>query len=99
MWAALVGSCVLAEETQITNEGRDGQARTRWCPDRGVGPAGFRSAFYRCLTARTRNVPRAGRTSWTHLPDAVRLDPDDDATEVTAAPIRDLMTRLVETGT
>ncbi|MDQ1295396.1 MAG: hypothetical protein QG608_3281 [Actinomycetota bacterium] len=39
-----------------------------------------------------------GRTSWTHLPGAVRLGPHDNATEVTAAQIRDLITRLVETG-
>jgi hypothetical protein len=39
-----------------------------------------------------------GRTSWTHLVDAVRLDPDDDATEVTAAQIRELMARLVQAG-
>ena len=39
-----------------------------------------------------------GRTSWTHLVDAVRLAPDDDATEVTATQIRDLMRRLIEAG-
>jgi hypothetical protein len=39
-----------------------------------------------------------GRTSWTHLLDAVRLGPDDDATEVTAVQIRDLMARLIEAG-
>jgi hypothetical protein len=39
-----------------------------------------------------------GRTSWTHLLDAVRLGPDEDATDVTAAQIRDLMTRLIQAG-
>jgi hypothetical protein len=39
-----------------------------------------------------------GRTSWTHLLDAVRLGPNDDATEVTAVQIRDLMTRLTQVG-
>ena len=39
-----------------------------------------------------------GRTSWTQLLDAVRLSPDDDATEVTAAQIRDLMARLIDSG-
>jgi hypothetical protein len=39
-----------------------------------------------------------GRTSWTHLLDAVRLGPDDDDTEVTAIQIRDLMTRLSQAG-
>jgi hypothetical protein len=39
-----------------------------------------------------------GRTSWTAVLDAVRLGPDDDAAEVTAAQVRDVITRLVETG-
>ncbi|MFE5948739.1 NF041680 family putative transposase [Streptomyces sp. NPDC056480] len=39
-----------------------------------------------------------GRTSWTGLLDAVRLGPDDDATAVTAAQIRDLLGRLREAG-
>jgi hypothetical protein len=39
-----------------------------------------------------------GRTSWTGPLDAVRLGPDDDLTEVTAAQVRDLLTRLRETG-
>ena len=32
-----------------------------------------------------------GRTSWTLLLDAVRLGPDDDETEVTAAQLRDVV--------
>jgi len=39
-----------------------------------------------------------GRSSWTGPLDAVRLGPDDDLTEVTAAQIRDLLARLRETG-
>ena len=36
-----------------------------------------------------------GRTSWTAVLDAVRLGPDDDQTEVTAAQVRDVITRLI----
>ena len=36
-----------------------------------------------------------GRTSWTAVLDAVRLGPDDDETEVTAAQVRDVITRLI----
>jgi DDE superfamily endonuclease len=39
-----------------------------------------------------------GRTSWTLPLDAVRLGPADDATEVTAAQLRDVAQRLIETG-
>ncbi len=39
-----------------------------------------------------------GRTSWTRLLDAVRIEPDADVTEVTAAQIRDLLARLVTAG-
>ena len=39
-----------------------------------------------------------GRTSWTAVLDAVRLRPDDDQTEVTAAQVRDVVTRLIEAG-
>jgi hypothetical protein len=39
-----------------------------------------------------------GRTSWTAVLDAVRLGPDDDETEVTAAQVRDVVTRLIEAG-
>ncbi|MFD5514071.1 NF041680 family putative transposase [Streptomyces sp. NPDC127051] len=41
---------------------------------------------------------RGGRTSWTGVLDAVRLGPDDDPTEVSAAQIRDVMGRLREAG-
>jgi hypothetical protein len=40
----------------------------------------------------------SGRSSWTAPLDAVRLRPDDDATEVTATQLRELVARLVETG-
>jgi hypothetical protein len=39
-----------------------------------------------------------GRTSWTLPLDAVRLGPDDDETEVTAAQVRDVVTRLAGAG-
>ena len=39
-----------------------------------------------------------GRTSWTAPLDAVRLGPDDDETEVTAAQVREVVTRLVGAG-
>ena len=39
-----------------------------------------------------------GRTSWTAVLDAVRLGPADDQAEVTAAQIRDVVTRLIAAG-
>ena len=39
-----------------------------------------------------------GRTSWTAVPAAVRLGPDDDETAVTAAQVRDVITRLIAAG-
>ena len=36
-----------------------------------------------------------GRTSWTAVLDAIRLGPDGDETEVTAAQVREVITRLV----
>jgi DDE superfamily endonuclease len=39
-----------------------------------------------------------GRTSWTAALDAVRLSPDDDDIAVTAAQVRDVITRLIEAG-
>lgn len=39
-----------------------------------------------------------GRTSWTAVLDAIRLGPADDATEVTAAQLREVVTRLVHAG-
>ncbi|HEY2265624.1 MAG TPA: NF041680 family putative transposase [Streptosporangiaceae bacterium] len=39
-----------------------------------------------------------GRTSWTAVPDAVRLGPDDDETGVTAAQVRDVVARLIAAG-
>jgi DDE superfamily endonuclease len=39
-----------------------------------------------------------GRTSWTLPLDAVRLGPADDATEVTAAQVRDVTARLIAAG-
>jgi hypothetical protein len=39
-----------------------------------------------------------GRTSWTAVLDAVRLGPDDDGIAVTAAQVREVITRLIEAG-
>jgi hypothetical protein len=39
-----------------------------------------------------------GRTSWTAVLDAVRLGPDDDEAEVTAAQVRDVVRRLIDAG-
>ena len=39
-----------------------------------------------------------GRTSWTVVLDAVRLRPDDDDIAVTAAQVRDVITRLIAAG-
>jgi len=39
-----------------------------------------------------------GRTSWTAVLDAVRLGPGDDEAAVTAAQVRDVITRLIEAG-
>jgi hypothetical protein len=39
-----------------------------------------------------------GRTSWTAVLDAVRLGPDDDQAEVTAAQVREVITRLTGAG-
>src|SRR5947207_11678654 len=39
-----------------------------------------------------------GRTSWTAVLDAVRLGPDDDETEVTAAQLREVIARLIGAG-
>jgi hypothetical protein len=40
----------------------------------------------------------SGRTSWTAVLDAVRLGPEDDETEVTAAQLREVVGRLIEAG-
>lgn len=39
-----------------------------------------------------------GRTSWTAVLDALRLGPDDDGIAVTAAQVRDVITRLIGAG-
>ena len=39
-----------------------------------------------------------GRTSWTAVLDAVRLGPADDEAEVTAAQVREVITRLIAAG-
>ena len=39
-----------------------------------------------------------GASSWAVLLDAVRIGPDDDATDLTAAQLREVVTRLIEAG-
>jgi hypothetical protein len=39
-----------------------------------------------------------GRSSWTAVLDAVRLQPDDDATDVTAAQVREVINLLIQAG-
>ncbi len=39
-----------------------------------------------------------GRTSWTAVLDAIRLGPADDVAEVTAAQVREVITRLIAAG-
>src|SRR5712691_3117883 len=39
-----------------------------------------------------------GRTSWTAVLDAIRLGPEDDETEVTAAQVREVVARLIAAG-
>ncbi|MGE5132505.1 MAG: NF041680 family putative transposase [Gemmatimonadota bacterium] len=39
-----------------------------------------------------------GRTSWTAVLDAIRLGPEDDQAEVTAAQVREVITRLIAAG-
>lgn len=39
-----------------------------------------------------------GRTSWTAVLDAIRLGPGDDEAEVTAAQVREVITRLITAG-
>jgi hypothetical protein len=40
----------------------------------------------------------SGRTSWTAMLDAIRLGPEDEATAVTAARLREAAQRLLESG-
>jgi hypothetical protein len=64
------------------------------CYARGKGNAqlipGWQYSFVAAL--------EPGRTSWTLPLDAVRLGPADDATEVTAAQLRDVVTRIIAAG-
>jgi hypothetical protein len=64
------------------------------CYARGRGNAqmipGWPSSFVAAL--------EPGRTSWTMPLDAVRLGPADDATEVTAAQVREVVERIIAAG-
>src|SRR5437667_123738 len=94
----------------ITNEGRDRQLPE----DAGAGSLAVLSRFrlfwhvYGRGKGQAQMIPgwpysvvaalEPGRTSWTAVLDAVRLGPDDDETEVTAAQVREVVTRLIEAG-
>ncbi|MFE7098817.1 transposase [Streptomyces erythrochromogenes] len=58
-------------------------ASTSWCP---AGRVVRRGAL------------ETGRTSWTALLDAIRLEPGTDLAAVTASQVRDVVERLVEAG-
>src|SRR5260370_1225452 len=68
--------------------------------DCGAGLAGAGRARRVGAGGRGARGPRLepGRTSWTAVLDAVRLRPDDDETEVTAAQVRGVVIRLIEAG-
>jgi hypothetical protein len=71
-------------------EAREGWARLgpsdNGSPHRYAGPYSLVAAL------------EPGRTSWTLPLDAVRLGPSDDATEVTATQVREVVARLIEAG-
>jgi hypothetical protein len=64
--------------------------------------AGFRCAFYEC----SQMIPgwpysfvaawETGRSSWTAVRDAIRLEPGPDMAAVTTNQIRDVVQRLIE---
>ena len=64
--------------------------RTRGEGERGADDPG--------LAVLVRGRAGAGGTSWTLPLDAVRLGPDDDETEVTAAQLREVVARLIAAG-
>jgi hypothetical protein len=74
-------------------------ARGSSCPLRAAGYSSS-SLVGTSLAARRRSLAtrRGLSTSWTAVLDAVRLGPDDDEAEVTAAQVRDVVTRLITAG-
>jgi DDE superfamily endonuclease len=77
-------------------------------PDAATSPGRLFCHVYGRARGRAQMIPgwpysviaalENGRTSWTAVLDAVRLGPDDDQAEVTAAQVRDVVTRLIGAG-
>jgi hypothetical protein len=77
-------------------------------PDAATSPDRLFCHVYGRARGRAQMIPgwpysviaalEPGRTSWTAVLDAVRLGPDDDQAAVTAAQVREVITRLIETG-
>jgi DDE superfamily endonuclease len=77
-------------------------------PDAATSPARLFCHVYGRAKGQAQMIPgwpysviaalEPGRTSWTAVLDAIRLGPDDDEAKVTAAQVRDVVTRLIEAG-
>ena len=77
-------------------------------PDAATSPERLFCHVYGRARAQAQMIPgwpysvvaalEPGRTSWTAVLDAVRLGPDDDDIAVTAAQVRDVITRLIAAG-
>ena len=77
-------------------------------PDAGTSPERLFCHCYGRAKGQAQMIPgwpysviaalEPGRTSWTAPLDAVRLGPEDDETEVTAAQVRGVVTRLIGAG-
>src|SRR5690242_20472678 len=77
-------------------------------PDAATSPARLFCHVYGRAKGQAQMIPgwpysviaalEPGRTSWTAVLDAIRLGPDDDEAEVTAAQVRDVVTRLIDAG-
>ena len=77
-------------------------------PDAGTSPERLFCHCYGRAKGQAQMIPgwpysviaalEPGSTSWTAPLDAVRLGPEDDETEVTAAQVRGVVTRLIGAG-
>ena len=77
-------------------------------PDAATSPARLFCHVYGRAKGQAQMIPgwpysviaalEPGRTSWTAVLDAIRLGPDDDEAEVTAAQVRDVAVRLIAAG-
>ncbi len=78
------------------------------CPEAATSPGRLFCHVYGRGKGQAQMIPgwpysvvaalEPGRTSWTAVLDAVRLGPDDDDVAVTAAQVRDVITRLIDAG-